>query len=75
MAAIWESSGKSAGLSRRVMAPVAGLDLVLDLGGGDDELDAELALQALADDVHVQDAQEAGAEAEAEGPTTSQVGR
>ena len=46
---------------------VAGFDLVFDLGGGDDEFDVELAFQSFADDVHVQDAQEAGAEAEAEG--------
>ena len=43
------------------------LDLVADVGRGRQQLEAVLALQPLADDVHVQEAQEAAAKAEAQG--------
>jgi len=42
-------------------------DAVLDGGGGGEELDVVLAFEALLDDVHVEEAEEAGAEAGAEG--------
>ena len=41
-------------------------DLVLDRRRGGDEVQVELALQALLDDLHVEQAEEAAAEAEAE---------
>src|SRR5207248_3137050 len=41
-------------------------DLVGDGGGGLDDLDTTLAFEALLDDVHVQEAEEAAAKAEAE---------
>ena len=44
-----------------------GGDAVADAGGGGDEIDIELALQALLHDFQVQQAEEAAAEAEAEG--------
>ena len=45
---------------------VGEIRVVLDVGHGGDELEAVLALEALAHDVHVQEAEEAAAEAEAE---------
>ena len=47
-------------------AAVGERDVVLDRRRGRDEVEVELALQALLDDLHVQQAQEAAAEAEAE---------
>ena len=41
--------------------------VVVDRGRGGDEVQAELALEALLDDLHVQEAEEAHAEAEAQG--------
>ena len=48
--------------------PVAEQDLELHAGHRRQQLQVVLALQALAHDVHVQQAQEAAAEAEAQGP-------
>ena len=48
-------------------AAVGLFDLVDDGGQGRDEVEVELALQPLLDDLHVQHAEEAAAEAEAEG--------
>ncbi len=42
-----------------------------DAGRGGDEVEVELALQALLDDLHVQQAEEAAAEAEAQRGTVS----
>ena len=42
-------------------------DLVAHAGRGGDEVEVELALQALLNDFHVEQAEEAAAEAEAEG--------
>ena len=41
-------------------------DLVAHAGGGGDEVEIEFALEALLDDLHVEQAEEAAAEAEAE---------
>ena len=41
-------------------------DAVGDGGRGDEQVEVELALEALADDLHVEEAEEAAAEAEAE---------
>ena len=41
-------------------------DLVADAGGGGDEVEIEFALEALLNDFHVEQAEEAAAEAEAE---------
>ena len=48
------------------LAARARLDAVGDGRGGDDQVEVELALQPLAHDLHVQQAEEAAAEAEAE---------
>src|SRR5262249_9192222 len=42
-------------------------DAVVDAGRGRDQVEIELALEALLDDLHVEEAQEAAAEAEAQG--------
>ena len=59
------------GPARRVVdlddGAVGEVDLVADAGRGGDEVEVELALQALLNDFHVQQAEEAAAEAEAEG--------
>ncbi|MNQ87058.1 hypothetical protein D3C85_1022680 [compost metagenome] len=49
------------------LAPVAQADLVDDRGGRRDQVQVELAAQALLDDLQVQQAEEAAAEAEAQG--------
>ena len=46
------------------------VDLVADAGGGGDEVEIEFALQTLLNDFHVEQAEEAAAEAEAEGDGT-----
>ena len=43
------------------------MDAVDDRGGGGDQVEVELALEALADHLEVEEAEEAAAEAEAEG--------
>ena len=48
--------------------PVGQVGDVLDARGGGDERQVELPLQALADDLHVQEAEEPAAETEAESP-------
>ena len=42
------------------------LDAIGDVRGGDDQVEVELALEPLADDLHVQQSEEAAAKAEAE---------
>ena len=59
-------SGMSAGEWTATLVAVGQRDLVLDLGRGGQQLEVVLALEALAHDVHVQQAEEAAAEAEAE---------
>jgi len=49
---------------------VPSVNLVAHAGGGGDEFEAELAFEALLDNFHVQQAEEAAAEAEAEGDGT-----
>ena len=58
--------GRSAGLSISCDLAVGLADPVLDAGSRGDESEVELALQPLLDDLHVQQAEEAAAEAEAE---------
>ena len=60
------------GISRRVVhldrLARRRVHAVLDRRGGGDEGEAELALESLADDLHVQEAEEAAPEPEAERP-------
>ena len=58
--------GRSAGLSMSSHLAVGLVHAVLDAGGGGDEGEVELALEALLDDLHVQQAEEAAAEPESE---------
>ena len=51
------------------------LDAVRDVRRGDEEVEIELALEPLADDLHVEQAEEAAAEAEAERVSTSRARR
>ena len=60
-------SGSRAGLSTTTMPrPCMQLDVVLDRRRRGDEVEVELALEPLLDDLHVEQAEEAAAEAEAE---------
>lgn len=59
--------GELARVGDRVLLPVLHDHAVDHVGRGGDELEVELALQALTDHVEVQQAEEADAEAEAEG--------
>ena len=61
-------SGISEGLWTSTIGAVGQVGPVLDARGGGDERQVELPLQALADDLHVEQPEEAAAEAEAEGP-------
>ena len=63
---IFCASGRSAGLSTLSVSPAVGRDQVLDARRGGDQREVELALEALLDDLHVQQAEEPAAEAEAE---------
>ena len=54
------------GVDHEVRA-VCAVDVVLHAGGGGDEIEVELALEALLDHLHVQQAQETHAEAKAQG--------
>ena len=65
-AAISFGVGIADGLSTISMRAVDQLEPVLDVGRGRDEREVVLALEALAHDLHVQQAEEAAAEAEAE---------
>ena len=68
ISSISPASGSSDGLSTTVIAAAVDQhDLVLDRRRRGDELEVELALQALLDDLHVEQAEEAAAEAEAQG--------
>ena len=60
------SSGISAGLCTSIQSPSVALDAVGDVRRGHEQVEVELALEPLADDLHVQQAEEAAAEAEAE---------
>ncbi len=62
-----QGSGQREGLSTSMMDAVGEVDFVADAGRGGDEVEVELALEALLNDLHVQQAEEAAAEAEAEG--------
>ena len=65
ISAILTRSGMSAGLCSSISL-VGQLDLVDDRGRGGDEVEVELALQPLLDDLQMQQAEKAAAEAEAE---------
>ena len=58
--------GNSLGLVTVMLGAVVHRDVVDDVGLGRDEVEVELALEPLADDLEVQQAEEAAAEAEAE---------
>ena len=60
------SRGNSAGLCTSSQLAVALEHAVRDVRSGDEQVEVELALEPLADDLHVQQAEEAAAEAEAE---------
>ena len=75
MLAIFCASGRSAGLSTTLLGAVGALHPVLDARRRGDERQAELALEALLDDLHVQQAEEAAAESEAERARTTRARR
>ncbi len=60
------AAGIWAGLCTSTVSPVEGVHLVGDVGRGDQQVEVVLPLQPLAHDVHVQQAEEAAAEAEPE---------
>jgi hypothetical protein len=67
---IWSmvaASGMSAGLCSSIIVPSRMVDVVDDRGRGGDEVDIVFAFQPVADDLEVQEPEEAAAEAEAEG--------
>ncbi len=66
MLAIFCASGRSAGLSTTCSAAVGAGEAVLDARRRGDERQAELALEPLLDDLHVQQTEEAAAESEPE---------
>ncbi len=66
ISSITPGSGSSDGLSTSDDLAVGLDDLVLDTGRGGQQVEVVLALQPLLDDLHVQQAEEAAAEAEAE---------
>ncbi len=66
IASIFITSGMSAGLCSSLDLAVGQQDAVDDRGRGRDQVEVELALQPLLDDLQVQQAEEAAAEAEAE---------
>ena len=67
IASISDGPGSRAGLSTRTSPrPCVSVTTVLDRRRRGDEVEVELALEPLLDDLHVQQAQEAAAEAEAE---------
>ena len=68
--AISLGSGQREGLSTSTIFAVGQGDLVAHAGGGGDEVEVEFALEALLNDFHVEQAEEAAAEAEAEGDGT-----
>ena len=61
-----EPCGISAGFSISSIVPSVMVDVVLDVRHRRDEVEIELALEPLLHDLHVQQAEEAAAEAEAE---------
>ena len=67
ISSIFITSGRSAGLCSSMVVPSRQGDLVDHRGGGGDQVEIELAGEALLDDFEMQQAQEAAAEAEAEG--------
>ena len=66
MLAIFCASGRSAGLSTTCSVPSVRVHAVLDARRRGDERQAELALEPLLDDLHVQQTEEAAAESEPE---------
>ena len=60
------TGGSFAGLSTVSVSPAQRGDAIRDRRRGGDQAQAELALEALADDLHVQQAEKAAAEAEAQ---------
>ena len=66
ISAMRAGSGMSEGLWTSTSSPLGERDLEADRGHRRQQLEVVLALEALAHDVHVQQAEEAGAEAEAE---------
>ena len=76
IASISPAGGMRAGLSTTIEALLAEpLHAVLDGRRRGDEVQVELALQALLDDLHVEEAQEAAAEAEARARSSSPARR
>ena len=63
---ISEGSGQREGLSTSMHGAVGQGDLVADAGRGGDEVEVVLALEALLNDLEMQQTEEAAAEAEAE---------
>ena len=66
ISAILTGSGMSAGLCSSIVVLSVSHDVVDDRGRGRDEVEVELALEPLLDDLEMQQAEEAAAEAEAE---------
>ena len=66
ISAILTTSGMSAGLCSSISEPSVMCELVDHRRRGRDQVEVELALQPLLDDLEVQQAEEAAAEAEAE---------
>ena len=60
------ASGRSDGVCTSIHSPFIGADAVGDVRRGHEQVEVELALEPLAHDLHVQQAEEAAAEAEAE---------
>ena len=67
MESIFTGSGMSAGLCSSIVRAVGQMDAIDDAGRGGDQVEIELALQPLLDDLEMQQAEEAAAEAEAQG--------
>ncbi len=63
---LW-GSGQRDGLSTSISVPSVMPDVVAHARGGGDQIQFVLALQALLDDLHVQQAEEAAAKAESQG--------
>ena len=64
----WSGSGSSLGLSTSTSVAVGQVGPVGHRRGGGDEREVELPLEPLADDLHVQEPEEAAPESEPEGP-------
>ena len=75
MRSISAGGGIADGLSISTTSPVDRVHLVRDRRRGGDEAEVELALEPLADDLHVQQAEEPAAEPEARARPTSRARR